>query len=103
MTYAEKLRHPKWQKKRLEILQRDGFKCVKCGDADSALHVHHKVYEYGCYPWDYDNRLLVTLCYSCHELEEMWKGEFKGLINDLMLRGFFYEEIDDKLRQQYPY
>jgi len=29
-TYAEKLKHPLWQRKRLEILNRDGFKCAQC-------------------------------------------------------------------------
>jgi len=26
MTYAEKLKNPKWQKKRLKIFERDGYK-----------------------------------------------------------------------------
>ena len=43
-TYQEKLKHPKWQKKRLEILQRDEFKCVHCLDGESTLHVHHNMY-----------------------------------------------------------
>jgi len=29
-SYYELLKHPKWQKKRLEILQRANFECVKC-------------------------------------------------------------------------
>lgn len=44
MTYKEKLKDPRWQKKRLEIFDRDGWKCVECGDKDSTLNVHHIFY-----------------------------------------------------------
>ncbi len=39
-SYAEKLRDPKWQKKRLRIMERDGFVCVECRDERSSLNVH---------------------------------------------------------------
>lgn len=29
--YAKKLMDPRWQKKRLEIFKRDGWKCQNCG------------------------------------------------------------------------
>ena len=32
MNYSEQLKSPKWQKKRLEIMQRDKFTCQLCGD-----------------------------------------------------------------------
>lgn len=67
MTYAEKLKDPRWQKKRLEILERDNWKCMLCGDKDSTLHVHHLFYYNGQEPWDYDNEALITLCEDCHE------------------------------------
>jgi hypothetical protein len=67
-TYSEKLKHPKWQKKRLEILQRDEFKCCGCLDSESTLHVHHNMY-LGKEPWDTPNECLETLCDSCHEFE----------------------------------
>jgi hypothetical protein len=68
--YSELLRDPRWQKKRLEILQRDRWSCMACGDATKTLHVHHKVYSKGAMPWEYEDRLLVTLCAGCHEGEE---------------------------------
>ena len=43
-SYYEKLLDPRWQKKRLEILNRDEFKCRSCGDDKSTLHVHHGYY-----------------------------------------------------------
>lgn len=67
MTYSDKLKSPKWQKKRLEILKRDKFKCKMCGDADSQLQVHHKKYTGGD-PWESDNLNLISLCTHCHNV-----------------------------------
>jgi hypothetical protein len=64
--YSEKLQDPRWQKKRLEILQRDNFTCLGCEATDKTLHVHHTVYVKGVEPWDYDQSLM-TLCSDCHE------------------------------------
>jgi hypothetical protein len=65
-TYTEKLKDPRWQKKRLEIMQADGFRCRKCRDDKSTLNVHHLIYEKGKSPWDYPRAMLVTLCETCH-------------------------------------
>ena len=68
--YSEKLRDPRWQKKRLEIFNRDDWRCMKCGDATSTLHVHHTIeYIHGLEPWDYPNETLLTVCWSCHRKE----------------------------------
>lgn len=66
LTYAEKLRDPRWQKKRLEILERDGWACQICGDKKTTLHVHHLYYEKNLDPWDYHIFTLMTLCEMCH-------------------------------------
>jgi 5-methylcytosine-specific restriction endonuclease McrA len=66
MTYSEKLRNPKWQRKRLEILNRDGFKCLFCGADDKNLQVHHLLYQRRD-PWDYPDYLYQTLCDGCHQ------------------------------------
>lgn len=81
MTYSEKLKDPRWQKKRLEIFQRDGFTCQYCDDPDSQLQVHHKFYVYGKDPWEYENSTLTTLCGSCHENITMLKKEVKSIID----------------------
>lgn len=65
--YYAKLKDPRWQKKRLEILSRDTFTCRLCDDSENTLHVHHIRYEKGADPWDYPDDCLVTLCESCHE------------------------------------
>lgn len=66
MTYSEKLKDPRWQKKRLEILNRDEFTCQMCLDKESTLHVHHGYYEKNYNPWDYDSNTLHTVCENCH-------------------------------------
>ncbi len=63
--YAAKLRDPRWQKKRLKILERDKWKCVLCGRENEPLHVHHKKYSAGD-PWDEPNKNLATLCETHH-------------------------------------
>lgn len=66
MSYIDKLKHPKWQRKRLEVFERDGWTCLSCGNDEDPLHVHHK--EYKNYdPWDVDMDLLETRCENCHE------------------------------------
>jgi 5-methylcytosine-specific restriction endonuclease McrA len=67
MTYSEKLKDPRWQKKRLQILERDGWTCQDCWTTSKTLHVHHKFYIPNTEPWDYDNAALVTKCETCHE------------------------------------
>lgn len=70
MTYSEKLKDPRWQKRRLEILQRDGFQCQfgygNC-PPETELHIHHRRYIRGKDPWDYHESDLVTVCADCHK------------------------------------
>lgn len=74
-TYAELLRKPEWQKKRLEIMQRDDFTCQYCGCKERELQVHHRVYHKGAKPWEYDDSELITLCNRCHEVETEAKNQ----------------------------
>lgn len=84
MTYTEKLLDPRWQKKRLKILERDDFTCQSCHDNTNTLHIHHLDYEKGNDPWDYHNEWLLTLCKDCHsELTEQSK-----IHESLILRHF---------------
>jgi hypothetical protein len=89
MKYSEKLKDPRWQKKRLEIFERDKWTCQFCGDTESTLVVHHLEYIPGREPWEYDNSYLLTLCEGCHETdrEERPTAE-KALLITLKLRGY---------------
>ncbi len=86
MTYAEKLRDPRWQKKRLKILNRDGFKCRDCGGDNKTLHVHHCHYAKGD-PWKTPDGCLLSLCEDCHSKrqfsENILKEEFGTLLANL--------------------
>lgn len=66
MTYSEQLRHPNWQRKRLDVLNAANFECSNCGDRESTLHVHHKRYVKGRMAWDYAAHELEALCVECH-------------------------------------
>jgi len=78
-TYSEKLKDPRWQKKRLKILERDEFSCRICGNKKSTLHIHHISYNEN--PWETNDKLLITLCEDCHKKEEI---ELKLWINKLI-------------------
>ena len=70
-SYHDLLRHPKWQRKRLEIMQRAEFKCERCGARDPMLAIHHSYYEKGCPPWGYPDSSLHCLCERCHEYAQL--------------------------------
>lgn len=73
MKYSDQLKDPRWQKRRLDILNRDNFTCQMCGHTEKTLHVHHIHYYQGMLPWEYADGLLVTLCEECHECEHSTK------------------------------
>lgn len=67
--YSQLLKDPRWQKRRLEIMQRDNFTCQICGHSDIPLHVHHVFYKDNIKPWEYEDKALITLCEDCHDAE----------------------------------
>lgn len=72
--YAKKLLDGRWQKKRLEILQRDGFCCTIC-QRQHNVQIHHNWYLKNMEPWDYNGDQLVTLCNEHHEeIGELQEG-----------------------------
>lgn len=83
--YQKKLLDPRWQKKRLQILERDEWKCQKCEVEELTLHVHHKYYN-GCDPWDIPDRALVTLCEDCHADESEYLKRDQQLMLETMSR-----------------
>jgi hypothetical protein len=95
MTYSEKLKDPRWQKKRLEILERDKWKCQCCEDEETTLHVHHFNYERGKEPWEYNNDSLITLCENCHEFESYQrKSSEESLLIFFRENKFFSQDLD---------
>lgn len=84
--YSEKLKHPRWQQKRLRILQRDGFRCLYCHRDEQQLDVHHHVYVRGQDPWEVPDAYLSSLCRDCHEERQELEGKLKTAIT-LALKG----------------
>lgn len=74
--YWELLRDPRWQEKRLRIMERAGFKCERCGSSNRTLNVHHSYYMKGAAPWEYPDLSLHCLCEAkCHpETQAMQDG-----------------------------
>lgn len=70
--YGATLFDPRWKAKRKEILERDQNQCVNCKGKKN-LHIHHRQYHFSRTlnvfknPWEYDNRLMITLCEDCHQ------------------------------------
>lgn len=67
LSYSEQLRHPRWQRKRLEVLEAVEFACEWCTDTERTLNVHHKRYVRGRLAWEYERWELEALCEDCHE------------------------------------
>jgi hypothetical protein len=84
--WADAYKDSRWQKKRLEIMERDGWKCRSCGsgkDDGITLNVHHQHYVKGHKPWEYKDEELVTLCEDCHSEITRAREEIFVLIGHL--------------------
>lgn len=101
MKYSEKLRDPRWQKKRLEILSRDIWKCQLCGDSKNTLHVHHRRYLSKIDPWEYPDSLLVSLCEECHEIERAERSSYEDDLLEILKEKFFAPDLFDLLHGFY--
>lgn len=88
-TYWEKLRDPRWQRRRLEIMQVTDFACYQCGTKDQTLNVHHKLYRKGASPWEYADHELVCLCEPCHEKEH----SLRERLDQILAQGADLEQV----------
>lgn len=84
MNYSEKLKDPRWQRKRLEIFERDSWLCQSCGRPDITLQVHHLKYLKDTEPWDYENSFLITYCEVCHETEHLIGAKINESLIDVI-------------------
>jgi len=119
MKYHEQMKHPLWQKKRLEVMEHHNFKCQECEAEDTTLHVHHPFYKTGAMIWDYSVEELKCLCEVCHKNEHALDEKIKKSLSNLgthqkqMVLGyidsehcannlFFEKEIDTTINLQNP-
>jgi transcription elongation factor Elf1 len=103
--FFELYKHPNWQKRRLEIMEKSNFECLHCGTKDKTLNVHHLYYENGLKPWEYPDDSLICLCSDCHlELETKLKSLRKKIsrisylyIDEItgFVDGIFIKEMSD--------
>lgn len=97
-SYSAKLKDPRWQRKRLEVMERDKFTCQICGDTETSLQVHHIKYQKGKEPWDYPNDLLVTLCKHCHvEVEEINKTYRRDKFDSIKIHKNQYNDTGKRI------
>jgi|ERR1017187_6494803 5-methylcytosine-specific restriction endonuclease McrA len=93
MNYKDQIKNPLWQKKRLEILNRDSFTCQYCGDTEEQLQVHHTYYSFNKNIWEYENESLITLCSNCHgEISDL-----KRIIKSRVDNQFVYSDTLNEL------
>lgn len=96
MKYKLQLLTEEWKIKRLSILQRDKFKCRKCGSKNK-LHVHHKIYEKGLMAWEAENKNLITLCFLCHEAEHAKKPISSFFIKKIKTKNTKIDKLKNKI------
>ncbi len=93
--FSAQYKDPGWQKKRLEVMERDKFSCARCGDNESTLNVHHSHYTKGTKIWEYSNRDLLTMCESCHkEVHRLMDQVNHWLIPEIISNYRHYKEDD---------
>jgi hypothetical protein len=98
MTYAQQLKHPNWQRVRLQMLEAANWKCEECSASEQMLHVHHKRYVKGRMAWEYSHAELQVLCADCHEEHHYIENELNELLAQVssteslaLLRGFYWK------------
>lgn len=69
-SYSDTLRDPRWQRRRLEEMQRASFACECCQASHRELHIHHLMYRGE--PWEVPAGWLEVLCNRCHHWREAW-------------------------------
>lgn len=91
---SELYKDPRWQKKRLEILEYNKWTCESCHSTENTLNVHHKYYEENKKPWDYEDEAFTVLCNKCHKEEHSLKNSAdKKLIECFRKNGFNSKDL----------
>lgn len=80
-SYSDLLKKPEWQKRRLQIFERDKWACVKCKDTKNELQVHHL--KYTGKPWQAPDADLETLCCHCHFIISKYKIHIEKAVKTL--------------------
>lgn len=92
-NYNEQLADPRWQRRRLEIFNRDNWTCQSCRDKTTQLEIHHVEYWPGKQSWEYPDDMLITVCRNCHGKEQVRCKHEQYLLTALRNKGFLAMEI----------
>lgn len=78
VTYSEKLKDTRWQKKRLEVFEEARWRCEECLKhfPKEGLQVHHITYLTGVEPWNHPLDILMCLCAECHKTRQKAEQQF---------------------------
>jgi predicted translin family RNA/ssDNA-binding protein len=82
-AFWQAYKDPRWQQRRLEVMQRFGFSCAVCLSSEKELHVHHKHYVTGRKPWEYEDHELLCVCKFCHEHQTELSREIRASLGAL--------------------
>jgi len=91
--YKDKLQDPRWQQRRLEMMQKSRWRCSLCDDTESMLHVHHL--EYSGDPWEAEDHQMIVLCESCHAAAHSTNDELKRMFMCAVRQFDFCRLIDN--------
>ncbi|MDO9106716.1 MAG: HNH endonuclease signature motif containing protein [Methylovulum sp.] len=97
VSFFAKYKDPRWQRKRLEIMEASDFKCENCGTNDKTLNVHHKSYKKNHAPWEYENYELECLCEDCHSYRHNIKDRLTSALHDFKTNPNFSERPEEEL------
>lgn len=101
ISYAEKLKDPRWQQLRLRVLERDEWKCRDCGDSESELQVHHSHYGKNREPWEADPNWIGTYCWPCHVRRQQREQSAKDVFGTLLARLYIesFSRLEDRINE----
>lgn len=99
MTYAEKLKDPRWQKVRLQVFEAAGWRCEDCGESTKTLNCHHKYYERNTEPWDYPMEAFAALCNECHDEAGVDMQRVRDALKGAARRGYDPAEVATLLEE----
>lgn len=95
MSYHDDMKTATWQKRRLQLLERDKWKCQNhdCTGESQQLEIHHIDYIPGQKIWEYPDDMLLTLCSKCHSKEQERDPAERMLINSMRMKGFMVGDV----------
>lgn len=71
---------PCWEAKRLEIMERDHFRCRQCGVMNITIDVRSGHFQRLDTTMEFPDSQLITLCSDCYSRERRYADEYEKLL-----------------------